>query len=186
MKVLIATGLYPPEIGGPATHTKLLEEKLPVYGIKVDVVPFRIVRFLPVGVRHLVYAWHLLRRAYRADVLLAQDTISVGLPAALVSRMTRLQLIVRVPGDYAWEQGRQRFGVNITLVYNSVDTSEKVIKPLERTKEPLVVTSARLVSWKGLSGLIEVVAREPSWHLLILGEGPLRKELEKLVKDREV
>jgi len=238
MRILVATGLYPPEIGGPATHTKLLEEKLPAYGIKVDVVPFRIVRFLPVGVRHLVYAWHLLRRAYRANVLLAQDTISVGLPAALVSRITRLQLIVRVPGDYAWEQGRQRFGVNdtleefqtkryswrvellrmlqrftarsavrvvvpseylerivrawgiseekITLVYNSVDSSAEMIRPLERTKNPLIVTSARLVSWKGVSGLVEVVAREPLWHLLILGEGPLREELEKLVKDREV
>ena len=35
MKILIATGLYPPETGGPATYSKLLEEELPMYGITV-------------------------------------------------------------------------------------------------------------------------------------------------------
>jgi len=111
MRVLIATGLYPPEIGGPATYAKLFEERLPDYGYEVDVLPFSVVRNIPNIIRHIAYMWMLIRRARSADVLLAQDTVSVGFPAAMASKITGIPLVVRVPGDYAWEQGRQRFGV---------------------------------------------------------------------------
>jgi glycosyltransferase involved in cell wall biosynthesis len=111
MRLLVATPLYPPEPGGPATYAKLLEEHLPARGIRVKVVPFSLVRHLLPGVRHVAYAWELFRYAYRADVIFAQDTFSVGAPAALVALLLRKPFVVRVPGDYAWEQSRQRFGV---------------------------------------------------------------------------
>ncbi len=115
MRVLIATGLYPPEIGGPATYTKLFEERLPGKGIEVSVLPFNTVRHLPPGIRHLVYAIKLAIHGRSADVILVQDTVSTGLPAALVAFVLRRKLAVRVPGDYAWEQGAQRFGVKDSL-----------------------------------------------------------------------
>ena len=55
IKILITTGIYPPEIGGPATYTALLEEEMSKYNIDVFVLPFRIVRFLPKIVRHFVF-----------------------------------------------------------------------------------------------------------------------------------
>jgi glycosyltransferase involved in cell wall biosynthesis len=115
MRLLIATGVYPPESGGPATYTKLLEEKLPLRDIQVHVLPFRVVRHLPPGVRHIAYFWKCFRLAREADVIFAQDTVSVGVPAACAARLTGKPLFVRVPGDYAWEQGVQRFGVNENL-----------------------------------------------------------------------
>ncbi|MEK7613051.1 MAG: glycosyltransferase family 4 protein [Patescibacteria group bacterium] len=50
-----------------------------------------------------------------ADVIYAQDTVSVGLPAALTAFCLGKRFMVRIPGDYAWEQGRQRFGITDTL-----------------------------------------------------------------------
>ena len=41
--------------------------------------------------------------------------MSVGLPALIVSRLRRKPLIVRLGGDYAWEQGTARFGVTAIL-----------------------------------------------------------------------
>lgn len=113
MRILIATGLYPPESGGPATYTALIEKRLPAHGIEVTVVPFRTVRHLPQGLRHLAYLGKLLLTP--ADLIYAQDTVSVGLPAALAALLLRVPLVVRVPGDYAWEQARQRFGVTDEL-----------------------------------------------------------------------
>lgn len=110
-KIFIATGLYPPESGGPATYTKLLEELLPARGFEVSVLPFRTVRHLPPGIRHLAYFFMCVGYAAAADVVYAQDTFSVGLPAALAAKVAGKKFLVRVPGDYAWEQGRQRFGV---------------------------------------------------------------------------
>lgn len=115
MRLLIATGLYPPDIGGPATYAKLFEERLPAYGIEVAVLPYAVVRHLPPIIRHLAYAWKLFGMEREADLILVQDTVSTGFPAALVSMLRGMRLIVRVPGDYAWEQGTQRFGVKDSL-----------------------------------------------------------------------
>jgi len=111
MRLLVATPLYPPEPGGPATYAKLLEERLPQQGIRVKVVPFSLVRHHAPVVRHIVYSLMLARYAGQADVIFVQDTFSTGAPAALVAWIFRKPLILRVPGDYAWEQGTQRFGV---------------------------------------------------------------------------
>jgi len=115
MKLLIATGVYPPESGGPATYTKLLEDKLPALGFEVGVLPFRVVRHLPPGVRHVVYVWKCITHARGAEVIYAQDTVSVGLPACLAALITGKKFVVRIPGDFAWEQGKNRFGVTETL-----------------------------------------------------------------------
>ena len=226
MKVLIATGLYPPEIGGPATYAKLFEEQLPRYGIEVSVLPFSTVRFMPPIIRHVAYAWLLAKQMHNTDVLLVQDTVSTGFPAAIISWLAGKKLIVRVPGDYAWEQGVQRFGVkdslddfqkrsyglrvwvlraiqrfvvnrayrviapsqylaniikqwspaikDIRVIYNGIEMAETL--PISR--EPsLIVSSGRLVPWKGFAELIDVVAKHPEWHLDILGDGPQYAEL---------
>jgi glycosyltransferase involved in cell wall biosynthesis len=115
MRVLIATGLYPPESGGPATHTRLMEERLPAKGIAVAVLPFAQVRHLPKVLRHLAYFFMCWRRARGADIIFAQDTVSVGLPALCAALLSRKKFVVRVPGDYAWEQGAQRFGAAVPI-----------------------------------------------------------------------
>jgi glycosyltransferase involved in cell wall biosynthesis len=111
MEILIATGIYPPESGGPATYSKLLEDRLPGLGVRVRVLPFRVVRHLPPGIRHAAYFFKVLSLARGTDVVYALDTVSVGLPAMLAAALLGKKFMVRVPGDYAWEQGRQRFGV---------------------------------------------------------------------------
>ena len=114
-KILIATGLYPPEIGGPATYTKILEQELPKRGVGVSVLPFSSVRFLPKIIRHLAYFFLVLFRSIRADIIYAQDSVSVGFPAVLASFFTGKRFFLRVGGDYAWEQSVQRFGFTGTL-----------------------------------------------------------------------
>jgi glycosyltransferase involved in cell wall biosynthesis len=114
-RVLVVTGVYAPEIGGPATHTALLEREFPKRGVTVDVLPFREVRHLPKLIRHFVFFWKVLRRARAVDLVFAQDTVSVGLPGGLAARLAGKPFVVRVPGDYAWEQASQRFGVTDTI-----------------------------------------------------------------------
>lgn len=114
-KILVATGLYPPEIGGPATYVQMLEGELPKAGIELVVVPFGTVRHLPKLVRHIAFAWALFKSVRGCDAVYALDPVSVGLPALLVSRLSRKPFLIRLGGDYAWEQGRIRFGLTETL-----------------------------------------------------------------------
>ncbi len=115
MKILITTGIYPPEIGGPATYSKLLFDELPKRGFEVKVLSFGEVRYLPKIIRHIVYFFKILRRGQTADIIYAQDPVSVGLPTMLANKILRKRFFIRIAGDYAWEQGVQRFGVTDDL-----------------------------------------------------------------------
>jgi len=110
-RLLIATPLYPPDPGGPATYAHILATNLPEQGIVVEVVSFGAVRHLPKIIRHVAYFLRLLKASRHCDTILALDPVSVGLPALFVSKLQKKRFFVKIVGDYAWEQGRQRFGV---------------------------------------------------------------------------
>ncbi|MDR3548048.1 MAG: hypothetical protein P4M11_07255, partial [Candidatus Pacebacteria bacterium] len=115
MKLVLATPLFPPDSGGPATDAALLAKELPKHGIETVVCSFGKVRHLPSGIRHVAYAFEVWKEARRADGIVAFDTFSACLPAAWVARVLRKPLIIRVPGDFAWEQATQRFGVTDSI-----------------------------------------------------------------------
>src|SRR3989344_2921400 len=113
MKILIAAGIYPPDIGGPATYSKLIAEEFPRFCHETVVIVYN--RRLPKMLRHLVYFWKALLHGRGADVIFAQDPVSVGLPAMVAAKVLRKKFVLKVVGDYAWEQGIQRFGVRDLL-----------------------------------------------------------------------
>ncbi|MEK7649550.1 MAG: glycosyltransferase family 4 protein [Patescibacteria group bacterium] len=126
MNILCATGIYPPEIGGPATFARMIKKELPARGHQVRVVTYAdarvseegvtsILRALPWGVRHTVYFFAVARHAFWADTIIALDPTVAGFSAIWVARLFRKKFALRVGGDYAWEQGMQRFGVNVLL-----------------------------------------------------------------------
>lgn len=115
IKILVSTPLFPPEIGGPATYAHMLEEELPKHGFEVEIVPFAAARRWPRVIRHFVHYFTLVKKSKSADVVYALDTFSVGLPALLAAKHNKKVFLLRVPGDYAWEQGQIRFGVTDTL-----------------------------------------------------------------------
>jgi glycosyltransferase involved in cell wall biosynthesis len=169
MKLLIATPLYPPDIGGPATYAKILAEGLPEKGIEVDLVKFSDVRHLPKIVRHYAYYRRVLRAARGADVVLALDPVSVGLPAMQAAKRARKPFVLKVVGDYAWEQGRQRFGVTQSLdefvktkhVPFSVRVLRRVQTSVARSAARVIVPSNYLkgivTAWDVPSENIEVI-----------------------------
>ena len=234
-KILIATPLFPPEIGGPATYAHMLQEELPKRGFEVEIIPFAAARRWPKLVRHIVYYRHLKEKAKSADIIYALDPVSVGLPAMWAARRSSKPFLLRVPGDYAWEQGQVRFGVKDTLdeyvqnpkkysifvrflakIQSAVaQSATKVVVPsqymksivttwgvhpanivpiysalfplpVEQTraeirrslgyKGTVLISAGRLVPWKGLMTLIEILPelrrKIKDANLVIVGEGP--------------
>jgi glycosyltransferase involved in cell wall biosynthesis len=66
----------------------------------------------------------------------------------------------------------------VHVVYNAVPRSEATAPRLSREAFDLV-TAARLVPWKGIAELIEL-AKQANWSLKIIGDGPLRSDLQRL------
>jgi len=244
MKILIATGIYPPSIGGPATYSKLLFDELPKRGIDVKVVSFDSVRKYPKGISHFIYLLKLIFAGRKVDAIYAQDPISVGFPAMWASRILKKKLILKVVGDYAWEQSVQRYGVldvlddfvdhsysmeverlrkierdvakyaskiivpsrylkkivskwgvddeKINVIYNAFDGipeeyNKKELRNILGFNSPIVMSSGRLVPWKGFHELIlcmnDLKDFIPGIRLFIAGEGPDREKLEAQVSE---
>jgi glycosyltransferase involved in cell wall biosynthesis len=114
-KVVVATGIYPPDVGGTATYSRMLVEGLPHHGVEPVLLRFSAFLGLPRGLRHVLFLQRILTIGRRAEVLFSLDPVSVGLPMLLAAKILRRPLVLRVGGDYAWEQGVERFGVEEDL-----------------------------------------------------------------------
>ncbi len=104
MKVLLATPLYPPAVGGPATYVRGLEEAFKLLGHTPIVISYGSVLALPWGVRQLIFTMKLFVATLHVDGVIALDTLSIGLPAMISARILRKIAAVRVAGDQVWER----------------------------------------------------------------------------------
>lgn len=119
MKIVLATGIYPPQIGGPATYVRRLAQALTAAGHTVTVVSyapaeqgdgFAVVPVhlgLPV-VRWFAYARALRRCTQDAAVVYAFSSVSVGVPMWLARIFGRCPTVLRLGGDFAWERATDR------------------------------------------------------------------------------
>ena len=118
MRVLIVSGIWPPDVGGPASHAPEVAEALAARGHVVEVVttaaapppagptPVRFVsRSLPPGLRHARAVALIASRARGVDVVYA--TSMVG-RSVIATALSRTPLVVKVAGDPAFERARRR------------------------------------------------------------------------------
>ena len=114
-RILIATGIFPPEVGGPATYSKILLDELPENGFGVAVATYGASKTLPWLIRHALFGLRVFFMVMRHDVLYSQDAVNSGVVSAISAFVWRKKFILKIVGDYAWEQGVQRFGVKEVL-----------------------------------------------------------------------
>lgn len=133
MRIFIATGIYPPAIGGPSQYAKNVKAEWKKKGHKVKVRTFRFEHHLPSGFRHLYYFLKIIPAVLWCDFVFALDTFSVGLPTVLAAKIFGKKVIIRTGGDFLWEQYVERTGQNVlfrnfyTQEKNNLSKKEKVI-----------------------------------------------------------
>jgi len=249
VRILIVTGIFPPDIGGPATYVPQIAEGLAQRGHAVTVVtlsdrldhedgvyPFQVIR-LP---RRAFKPWRmgrtvlvLLRLGRRADVLFVNG---LALESVLANFVLRKPLVMKVVGDLAWERAtgrgwtaddfetfqKRRYGLRVELlkalrswwtrwadrvivpsrylarwveswgvpkdrlvvIYNAVELVDGVEPLPVPLKTPVkAITVGRLVPWKRVDGLIEALREIPELGLVIVGDGPERPRLERIVQE---
>ena len=117
MRVVVVSGIWPPDVGGPASHAPALAETLRTAGHEVEVVttadrapeprpyPVRWVsRRRPAPLRHLAVVREVARAARRADRVYATTMIR---RAALGAALARRALVVKLVADEAYERERR-------------------------------------------------------------------------------
>jgi len=131
MRVVVVSGIWPPDVGGPASHAPDVAAFLLSRGHRVEVVttaacaprprpyPVRwISRSLPKGVIHLRTAVEVARRAAGADVV--YTTGMFGRSAA-GSSAARRPYVVKLTADPAFERARRR-----SIVGGDVDEFQRL------------------------------------------------------------
>jgi len=122
MKILIATGIYPPDIGGPAQYAKNLESVWKNQGYSVTVKFFGFERNLPSGIRHLWYFFKILPGVFRSDRIFILDTLSAAAPTFFAARIFGKPITIRTGGDFLWESYVERTN-DLVLFKNFYKTS---------------------------------------------------------------
>lgn len=138
MKILITTGIFPPDIGGPAQYAKNLAEAFRQLDHEVTVKIYKLEKRLPTGLRHLYFFLKIWPAIWRADFILALDTFSVGLPTVAAGRLWGKKVIIRTGGDFLWEGYVERTGDLVLLSgfyqisLGKLSLKEKIILKLTR------------------------------------------------------
>lgn len=133
MRILIATGIYPPEIGGPARYAVELQRVWKKEGDIVSVAVASKFKWLPFIVRQVVFFKWCVYKVIRSDVVFALDTFSAAVPAFYASRILRKPFVVRVGGDFLWEMYSERTKKDLTLkafcehIPNDLSIKEKIV-----------------------------------------------------------
>jgi glycosyltransferase involved in cell wall biosynthesis len=118
MRILIVSGIWPPDVGGPASHAPELAAWLRARHHHVEVLttassppaprPYTVhwvSRRLPPGARHAAVALAVARHARRADVVYATSMIG---RTALGCLLARRPFVAKLTSDPAFERSHRR------------------------------------------------------------------------------
>lgn len=118
MRILIVSGIWPPDVGGPASHAPELAEWLLAHDHRVEVLTTAsspptprayavhwVSRRLPPGARHAAVAAAVARHARNADVVYATSMVGRTALGCLVARRP---FVAKLTSDPAFERSHRR------------------------------------------------------------------------------
>ena len=123
MKILITVGIFPPDIGGPASFVPKIAKLFQENGFEVTIIclsnekivdneSFKIIRILRnqnLMIRWIKTIFKMIYNGRNADTIFVN-----GLPmeAYIANLFLRKKLIRKIVGDWAWERGRNKGIIN--------------------------------------------------------------------------
>ncbi len=158
MQILLATGIYPPDIGGPATYVEKLAEELTVAGEKVTVLTYakagnpiaegrgwEVIPVVKSGgplLRWKRYAAALRKYGKDADLVYAFSSVSCGVPLML-ARLKKPKTVLRLGGDFLWERYTDTGGrKSLKEFYRAYPSLKKSMQPILKSFDYLVFSTA--------------------------------------------
>lgn len=152
MKVLLVSGIYPPDIGGPATFIPQLRLALIEKGHTPSVVTlgnrldidcktgiYKIPRGLPIPIRFVVASVLIFFTGLRSHFIYANGLHE---EAGIANFFLRKKSIAKVVGDPIWEKARN----NRTTTLEILEFNTEKRKPLENLRLKLLVFSLQQFS----------------------------------------
>ncbi|MFH1255411.1 MAG: glycosyltransferase [bacterium] len=168
IKILIATGIYPPDIGGPATILKDLSDSLSELDFEIQIITYAdkaepgkirgISRNKNKIFRYFDYFFHLFILSLNADILYVTDIYSVGYFAYLIKKITGKKYIVRFAGDSAWESAVSSGATSDYIVdFQEKKYNSKIEKLKIRRKKIMINADCVIAVSDFMSGIAKAI-----------------------------
>lgn len=168
-KILIATGIYPPDIGGPASIITPLSNSLRENGFAVKIITYSSIAsstgeenvyrirknkiFSP-----LVYFWKMFWLSLGVDLIYATDTYSVGYFAYLIKEFTGKKYLIRFVGDSAWETAVSNGWTNDYIIDFQQKTYRQEIERLKARRRRILVSADGIIAASNfIAGVAEMI-----------------------------
>ena len=145
LKILITSGIFPPDIGGPASYVPKIAGELSNHGHDIDVVcltedlhkddygkyRYKVHRIK----RSLFKPWRVLKTIYKIYSLAKSKDIvfanTLSLESSMGAILARKPIIHKIVGDYAWENARNKGWYNDTIDDYQVHQKSIKLKALD-------------------------------------------------------
>jgi len=203
-KITIAAGSFWPEIGGPSSYLKAILPKLKEGGFGIDLVTrskkskYQEDAALDYGIHRLKdwpgkplnyfrYFLKLLKVAKSSDLIYAQGPVSSGYPSYLANNFLKKKFVVKITGDYAWENYSLKNEVVDVLEFQNKKTSgklhtlRKIQMKVSKAADKIIVPSKFLAKVAGHWGVkdesIKVIYNGIDFKPLAIGKEKARKEI---------
>ena len=207
MKVLIVSGIWPPDVGGPASHAPEVAEMLLSRGHEVEVVTTAdrapaleaypvhwASRSLPRGVRHMRAVQLIAVAARRADVVYSTGMLG---RSALGSALVHAPIVQKLTSDptsrilipseslgglaAAWGIRPERIEVLPNPVERPASLEDRdELRRRHGLDGPTLVFAGRLSVQKAVDVALEALTRLDGLDLVLAGDGPDAEKLRTL------
>ncbi len=121
-KILIATGIFPPDIGGPATYADMVAKALVERNFDVKIITYskaktpkdektnisRVSKKWPWFIRHIIYATKIFFAGRKCDIIYSLSTINGSIPSLISAKFFKKKFYIRIAGDYAWQVAMEK------------------------------------------------------------------------------
>ena len=198
MRVLIVSGIFHPDVGGPATYLHDLAHALTREGHQIAVLtygdadragryPFPVWRVSRRG-SPAARLWRFTRALLRVSpdyrLWFVND---YGVPALLAAAVRRPRIVMKIVGDFAWEYARRnhlitegiddfqhgRYGPRIELLRT---LQRRYVRAASRVIVPSEYLAALVRGWGAEPARISVVRNAVSWEAQGAPGGPTSRE----------
>lgn len=153
-KILIATGIYPPDIGGPARMVGELAKELKKNGFEVRIITYSsnskkedgVLRIKKGFLGNLKYFLAMFKLVLWADLVYATDLYSVGYFSYIYKKILGRKYIIRFAGDSAWEVAINNGWINEDTTNFEEKKFNKKIEKLKDRRRKVMVNADRVIA----------------------------------------
>jgi len=157
-RILILTGIFPPDIGGPATQLDAFIKELIKNGYQVRVLTFgqkdknqypypveRVSHHWPYFLKGFIFLIKGLFFALKADILYSQDLYTAGLTSLVIKKVLRKSLVTRFVGDSAWETASARGWIDDDILTFQEKKYSWLIELRKKIRKKILTSSDKII-----------------------------------------